>query len=135
MRKFIYFFARKFCSAKKHPKPQGFGCYIFNYKPQLLPDAKLLCAVQEGDGLCTGAGVVGNEGRFGHAGRDLLFDRPHNGVVVNAVLADVGEGIGNVLGDLGRACRAVQEGDYLSAGAAVLGSCLLYTSPSPRDTR
>ena len=37
MRKFIYFFVRKFYSAKKHPKPQSLGCYIFNYKPQLLP--------------------------------------------------------------------------------------------------
>ena len=79
------------------------------------------CAVQEHNDLCTGADGVGTEGRVRRALGDAVFNSPHYCLVVHAAFAYVGKRIIHVL-HLGRACRAVQEGDYLGACAAVIGS-------------
>lgn len=84
-------------------------------------DGGLLIAPQEGDYLAASADCIRVKGGSGLTGGNAVFDSPHNSIVVSAVFAHIGERVLNVL-DLRLACRAIQEGDYLSASAAVVNA-------------
>ena len=87
---------QKVLLGKKHPKPQGLGCYIFNYKPQLSGRKITLrgtgkvtaCArvqVSLGTKVVSVTPVV------------IFSDRPQDGVVVNAAVGHVAKRICCVL--------------------------------------
>ena len=80
----------------------------------------MLRAVQEGNHLTSGAGILGRESSVTGAGSDTILHRPQHGLIVVVPCKDIPKGI---LHGVGRrlAHGAPQEGDHLRSGTGIVG--------------